>query len=119
MSTIANEYLEANTGTQRLAHDPILVDDGSDDDGSDDHPIFRSIKQLLENRQRHIKNMKPVLDNLTAHIYSTADSDRSSDYNSVRVGGKRSLGDFITAEIDGSDQLRILANNLINKMREY
>ena len=68
---------------------------GSVDDGSDDGPISHSIKQVLGHRQRHVEKMKSSLDGLIAYIESTADSDQSGDYDSMRVGEKRSFEDFI------------------------
>ena len=125
-----------NTGVD----DPIIVDDDSDDSGSDgsvgdgsdesvdgrtdndqsdDAPIARSIKQVLRYRQRHLEKMKSSLDNLIAYIGSTADSDQSGDYDSMGVGEKRSFEDFVADELDDSDQPKTFVNDFIDEIREY
>lgn len=63
--------------------------------------------------------MKFALDNLTAYIGSTADSDQSGDYDNVRVGQKRSFQEFITSELDDSDQPEVFANDLVCEIRKY
>jgi hypothetical protein len=60
--------------------------------------------------------MKSSLDGLIAYIESTADSDQSGDYDSMRVGEKRSFKDFITAEFDDSDQPKAFANDLLDEI---
>jgi hypothetical protein len=37
----------------------------------------------------------------------------------MRGGEKRSFEDFIVAKLDNSDQLKVFANDLLNKIREY
>ena len=63
--------------------------------------------------------MKSSLDDLIAYIGSTADSDQSGDYDSLRVGEKRSFEDFVAAELDDSDQPKVFANDLLDEVREY
>jgi hypothetical protein len=63
--------------------------------------------------------MKSSLDNLIACIGSTADSDPSGDYDGVTVGEKRSFEDFITAELDDSDQSKAFADDLIDEIKGY
>ena len=63
--------------------------------------------------------MKSSLDSLIAYIESTADSDQSGDYDGMRVGEKRSFEDFVTAELDDSDQPKAFANDLLDEIREY
>lgn len=95
---------------------------GSVDNASDhsvDDPIARSIKQVLQYRQRHLEKMKSSFDNLLAYIGSTADSDQSGDYDGKGVGEKRSFEDFVTAELDDSDQPKAFAKDLLDEIREY
>ena len=113
--------------TNTPTDDPIIIDDesvddesnGSLSDGSDDGPIAHSIKQVLRHRQHHVERMKSSLDSLIAYVDSTADSDQSGDYYSVRVGEKRSFDDFVTTELDDSDQPKLSANDLINEIEKY
>jgi hypothetical protein len=63
--------------------------------------------------------MKSSFDNPIAYINSTADSDQSGDYDSRRVGEKRSFEDFVAAELDDSDQPKAFANDLLDEIREY
>ena len=86
---------------------PILVDDGPYD-----APLPRSIKQVLQHRQRYVEKMDFILESLTTYIRSTVDSDRSGDYDSVAIGEKRTFKDFVRDELDDSDQRKSLVKDL-------
>ena len=63
--------------------------------------------------------LRSALDGLIAYIRSTADSDQSGDYNGMGVGEKRSFQDFITSELDDSEQPRISIDKLKEEIRKY
>jgi hypothetical protein len=92
---------------------------GSASDDSVDGPIARSIKQVLQYRQCHLEKMKSSSDDLLAYIGSTADSDQSGDYDDMSVGEKRSFEDFVTTELDDSDQPKAFASDLLEEIRQY
>jgi hypothetical protein len=98
--------MEINTGTGH----PIIIDDESVSDGSDDEsskdngskedePTPCLIKQVLWSQQRHVERLRSFLANSITYIGNTTDSDQSSDHRDVRVGEKQSFEDFIIAEM--------------------
>ena len=49
----------------------------------------------------------------TSYIQNTADSDRNGDYGGVMVGEKRFFEDFVSGELDDTDQPRSLVGSLV------
>ena len=62
--------------------------------------------------------MYPIVENLTLYIQSIADSGRSGDYG-VIVGEKRSFADFVSTELDDSDQPKAFVNELVYEVESY
>ena len=63
--------------------------------------------------------MDPILEYLIPYIRSTPDSDQSGDFDNVIVGEKRSFEDFVSDELDNSDQLKSLVSDLAYEINEY
>jgi hypothetical protein len=94
-----------------------MIDDSAD--GSDDVEIALSVKKVLWYRQRHVDKMVAPLNDLNAYIGSIPDSDQSGDYNSARVGEKRSFQNFIAAQLYDSGQSKSFVTDLLFGIKEY
>lgn len=63
--------------------------------------------------------MNSILESLTVHIQSTADSDLTGDYGRMALGERRSFEDFVSDMLDDSDQPKSLIQDLVYEMKEY
>ena len=55
----------------------------------------------------------------TSYIQNAADSDRNGDYGGVIVGEKRFFEDFVSGELDDTDQPRSLVGSLVYEIEGY
>ena len=63
--------------------------------------------------------MDPILKYLILYIQSTLDSDQSGDFDDMIVGEKWSFKDFVSDELNKSNQLKSLVSDLAYEINKY